>query len=276
MLEWGGDSDSEETVLFLHGFLDCGASFTPLVEALPEGLHCVAPDLRGHGGTEWIGRGGYYHFADYLRDVRDLVDRYRRGRLVLVGHSMGGGVSALFAGSWPEEVHRLVLLEGLGPPSEDPADGPRRIRRWIGEVRSSTDRSPRRFENLDEVADRLGRLWPTLPAQRCRELAGWLTQGAPEGGLTWSYDPLHRTRTPQIYQPALWAPFLEAISCPVLTVSGGKSRYRWPDLDARMARLSDHRHEEVDGASHMLHLDAPEQLARSISAFMSERRDKGS
>jgi pimeloyl-ACP methyl ester carboxylesterase len=275
LLEWDGGGAT--TVVLVHGFLDCGGSFGPLVHHLPEGLHCVAPDMRGHGGTEGIGPGGYYHFPDYLRDLRDLVDQVVRERLVLVGHSMGGGIASLFAGAWPDDVHRLVLLEGLGPPAEDLDDGPRRLRRWVAEVRQVErgERTAGRMADLEAAARKLRRRASGLDPEMSRELAGWLTRPTVTGELTWSHDPLHRTRTPISFRPEVWAPFLRAIACPVLTVAGGRSWYRWPELDERRAQIADHRHLRLPEATHMLHHEAPEQLGAAITAFLDGREPEG-
>ena len=264
VLEWGEASDDSPTLFFVHGFLDCGASFSWLVDSLPEHYHCVAPDLRGHGGTEWVGKGGYYHFFDYVRDLRDLVDRLAGPRLVLVGHSMGGGVASLFAGSWPEASEKLVLLEGLGPAEESYDEGPDRIRRWLRELRNTEGRGPRTFTSLEQVAARLSRLWPSLRPEQTEELAGWMTTEGPEGGFRWSYDPLHRTRTPMVFRPERWAPFLRAISCPTLTISGGESWVNWPDLDTRRANLVDRTHCYIEEGSHMLHLDNADVVGMAI------------
>src|SRR5262249_10524326 len=71
VVEW--DAPGDHTVLLVHGFLDFAYGFAPLVEAGLEGrFHLVAPDLRGHGDSDRVGAGGYYHFADYIADLHDL------------------------------------------------------------------------------------------------------------------------------------------------------------------------------------------------------------
>src|SRR5262245_7037118 len=91
--EW--DNGGDHTVLLIHGFLDFAFGFTPLVEAGLDGrYHIIAPDLRGHGDSDRVGDGGYYHFADYVADIHDLVEQKARGRLSIVGHSMGGMVAS--------------------------------------------------------------------------------------------------------------------------------------------------------------------------------------
>jgi len=268
VVEW--DGGGRTTVLFVHGYLDCRGSFDALARALPGDLHCVAPDMRGHGGTERVPASGYYHFVDYVRALRDLVDALVRDRLVLVGHSMGGGICTLFAGTWPAEVHRLVLLEGLGPPAEDLDEGPARMARWIDEVRAvrAGFRPIKRFASKAEAAKRLTAKDPLLSEERALELVEWLLRERADGAFEWLHDPMHRTRTPMVYRPEVWAPFLRAIACPVLTVAAEKSWYRWSDLPDRRALIADHRHLHVDESGHMVHHDAPERLAEAITELL--------
>ncbi len=265
LLEWSG---SGPTLLLLHGFLDCGGSFAPLVRQLPEDLRVVAMDFRGHGESEWVGRGGHYNFYDYVRDVRDVVDSLDSDPLFILGHSMGGGVSVLFSGAWPAAVERLIVVEGLGPPAEFVEDGPDRMRRWIVEERQLARRSSRTFENLEDVAKRLMARQPRLELDRALELAGWLAKES-ESGWQWRHDPMHRVRGPKIYQAGTYAPFLEQISCPTLLVTGSESWYRWPDLPERRSHLRDRRSVEIREAGHMVHQDQPGLLAEAVSSFIA-------
>ena len=265
LLEWSG---SGPTLLLLHGFLDCAGSFSPLVRQLPEHLRVVAMDFRGHGETEWVGRGGHYNFYDYVRDVRDVVDSLESDRLVVLGHSMGGGVSLLFSGSWPANVERLIVVEGLGPPPELVKDGPDRMRRWITEGRQLEKRGPRLFESRSAVARRLLARQPRLGDDLALELAGWLARET-EAGWQWRHDPMHRVRGPKIYQASTYAPFLQQISCPVLLVTGSESWYRWPDLAERRSHLSDWRLLEIEEAGHMIHQDQPGALASAVASFVA-------
>ena len=73
--EWGAPQPGKPTVVLVHGFLDSSATWIAVArEGLAEaGLHLVAPDMRGHGDSERVGAGGYYHFADYLADLDGLI-----------------------------------------------------------------------------------------------------------------------------------------------------------------------------------------------------------
>ena len=103
-LENGG-----ETILLCHGFLDCAASFARVATALAErGHRAIAFDWRGHGKTDWVGAGGYYHFPDYALDLYELTAALELERYHLVGHSMGGTATTLFAGSRPAGLRSLT------------------------------------------------------------------------------------------------------------------------------------------------------------------------
>ncbi len=269
------DGDPSLTVFAVHGYLDSGGSFAPMVRRLPPNLRVVAPDMRGHGETEHIPRGGYYHFFDYVRDLRDLVDATVPERMLLLGHSMGGGICTLFAGSWPADVERLVLVEGLGPPQERAEDGPERMARWIGEVRGLGTKEPKRFEGPGDVAKRLRRTNPRLGEVLADELARNLARERADGTWEWRHDPLHRTRTPALYDWARYRPFAEAIPCPILLVTGGHSWYRYRSLEERRRCLADARRLHLEDAGHMVHHDAPEVLAAALVDFLEGRDPPG-
>ena len=66
LLEWGRENAAlDHTVVLVHGFLDLCWGWQDTVEAgLAGRFHVVAPDMRGHGDSDRVGAGGYYHFID--------------------------------------------------------------------------------------------------------------------------------------------------------------------------------------------------------------------
>lgn len=272
LLEWG-EPGSRTPVLLLHGFQEHAHAWDWLAPRLAAaGHHVVALDQRGHGDSEWVGRGGYYHFPDYIADVASVVRRLG-GKVVLVGHSMGGNVSLLYSGSEPDRVEKLALIEGLGPPDAPPGVAPKRFAGWIADLERSAA-SVRRARPLDEMAARLRRYFP-LTEEISLHLALHGTVASGEDGLRlWKWDPLHTTRAPQPYWVAQARTFWERITCPVLYLEGSRSYLSAEafDIDQRLAALRAAR-VTIDGAAHHPHLERPEETARVLLDFLE--RDAG-
>ena len=272
VLEWGADRpELDHTVLLLHGFLDLAWGWVATVRAgLAERFHVVAPDLRGHGDSDWIGPGGYYHFIDYLADVDEVARTVARGKLSLVGHSMGGSVASYYAGAFPERVHRLVLLEGLGPP-EQHAAVPERVRLWLDSWRRVREREPRSHAGIDQAAARLRSHDALLGEELARELAVHGTRPAPGGGVAFKHDPLHMTMGPMPFRVDYAAEFWTRIACPVLWVEGEHSAFRQApgEVNRRVDLLPDAERAVLPAAGHMMQRHQPAALAELVAAFLS-------
>lgn len=272
VLEWGADRpDLDHTVLLLHGFLDLAWGWAGTVRAgLAGRFHVIAPDLRGHGDTGWIGLGGYYHFVDYQADVDAIVRSFARDRLSLVGHSMGGSVASYYAGAYSRNVHRLALLEGLGPPESDAAL-PDRVRSWLKSWRQVQERSPRSYADLAEAAARLRAHDPLLGEELAVELARHGTRAGADGRLSFKHDPLHLTMGPAPFRVSHAAEFWSRVTCPVLFVEGEKSVFRAsiPEVERRLAHFASVERALLPGAGHMMQRHQPDALAELLVGFLT-------
>lgn len=271
LLRWPAPAgDGVGTLVLLHGYLDLAWSFASFVDALRPRLagDVLALDLRGHGATEWVGRGGYYHFPDYVADVAALL-RPLPKPVFLLGHSMGGTIAALVAGSFPELVDRLVLVEGLGPPAAPEPEPPDRIAQWIREVTERRARPPRPMPTRGAARDRLRESNPRLTPELATLLAEHGTRPV-DGGFVWSFDPLHRTRSPASFSAAVFRTFLRRIACPALLVDAAESPFAQFIDDDRAGDLRRARAVTVADAGHMVHQDQPDALAEAVAAFLVE------
>ncbi len=270
VLEWGQErAELDHTVLLVHGFLDIAWGWAATAERLAARHHVIAPDLRGHGDSDWIGAGGYYHFVDYLADLHDLASQLGRARLSLVGHSMGGSVAAYYAGSYPERIHRLALLEGMGPP-EHTDRAPERVRGWLDSWRRVRARGPTGYADVAEAASRLQKNDRLLSPELARELAERGTTRLSDGRLRFKHDPLHTSTGPTPFRVAWASEFWQRITCPVLLVEGELSTFRHgaAEWDRRAAFLARHERAVLAGAGHMMQRHQPATLADMLVEFL--------
>ena len=172
---WG--SADAPLLLLLHGWMDNSASWQFMVDALAREWHCVAPDWRGFGQSEWA-VGGIYDYADYLADLDDLLEHLSpREPVRIVGHSMGGNIGAWYAAARPERVKAFVNGEGFGLRASGAMDAPGHIRSWLEEVRRGGER--RAYPDLASIIERIRVLSTRIDDARARFIAAhWAEQDA--------------------------------------------------------------------------------------------------
>ncbi|HWO26691.1 MAG TPA: alpha/beta hydrolase [Kofleriaceae bacterium] len=261
--EWDGPGDT--TFVLVHGFTDLGAGWCEVAPLIAPHGHVIAPDMRGHGDSDRIGPGGYYHFFDYLADLDDVIRQLARPRVVLVGHSMGGSIAGYYAGVRPERIARLVLVEGLGPPDGFGGAGATRTAMWIDSWREVAAIAPKPLPTLDDAVHRLRRADERLGEALARRLAELGTRAVP-GGYVWKHDPLHLTAGPYPFRLELARAHWERVTCPVLVIDGAQSRLNLAEAEraARRASFRNHRHLVIEDAGHAVQRHQPRRLAEAI------------
>ena len=284
LLEWGDPTTTHAerpTLVMLHGWMDVAASFQFVVDAFAEDRHVLALDWRGFGGSEEPA-GDTYFFPEYLGDLEIVLDRLfgsARGPIDLLGHSMGGNVAMLYAGVRPQQVRRLVNLEGFGMPRSAPTQAPGRFGRWLDELKTPMQLRP--YAHLAAVADRLTKTNPLLRPDRAAWLAGHWSRptGVGEERVLLA-DADHKRMSPLLPNVDEWLECWKRIAAPLLWVEGDRTdvslwwgdRYTKAEFHERLNVVADARRHVVSPAGHMLHHDRPEDIAALIEAFLSESR----
>ena len=111
--EWGRPDAA--VVLLLHGLTSSSRSWRNVAPALGERFRVLAPDARGHGGSEWMRD---YSFEAMRDDAARFMEQVGILGAIVVGHSMGAVTAYDLAATRPELI-RLLVLEEMPPP--DPA-----------------------------------------------------------------------------------------------------------------------------------------------------------
>ena len=177
---------------------------------------------------------------------------------------MGGTIATLFAGTFPERVARLAVLEGVGPPDNEHEMAPLRTKKWLEDL----EKAPKNAAMTDEDAmKRLVAAHPRVP----REVLATrlpLLASKEDGRYAWRFDPLHRTTAPIPFFARTYAAFAARVPCPVLYVTGGPLGWRVPDEAERLRAFAHASHVDIDDAGHMMHWTKPRELARHLAEFM--------
>ena len=274
---WGDPLTTQRPLLFMmHGYMDVGASFQFVVDAMTDQRCVIAPDWRGFGGTQAPRATDSYWFPDYLGDLDALLQALSPDKPVdLLGHSMGGNVVMTYAGVRPARVRRLINLEGFGLPDAKPSDAAGRMARWLDQLQKPALLKP--YADRAAVADRLMRNNPRLAADKALWLAGHWAQQRDDGPWQLRADAAHKRLNPVPYRAAEAIATWSQIAAPLLWVEGQGSRpddywggrYSHAEFRQRLAHVPQVTSVTLADAGHMLHHDQPQALADVLQPFLS-------
>ncbi len=266
-------------LLMTHGWMDIGASFQFVVDALAalEGdARCiVAPDWRGFGRSAMLAGTDSYWFPDYLGDLDALGDALSPGApFDLLGHSMGGNVVMSYAGVRPQRVRRLINLEGFGMPATKPTQAVKRLTQWLDELKTRQGLAP--YANAQAVAARLMKNNPRLTPDKAAWLATQWGEQQHDGQWHLRADPAHKRANPVPYRVDEVLATWQAITAPLLWVEGANTdmtqwwgdRYPRAEFESRLAVVPNVARVRLDDCGHMLHHDQPERLATELQQFL--------
>jgi len=107
-------------VVLVHGFGADKDNWTRMTQKLT-GFHVIAPDLPGHGDSSFD-ENAQYGFDKQSRRLAEFVDALGLKSFHLVGNSMGGGISALYAYRHPSRVKSLALVDAVGFYGDTPSE----------------------------------------------------------------------------------------------------------------------------------------------------------
>ena len=199
-VDWG-NADAPPLVL-VHGGRDHCRNWDWVAEELRRDWHIIAPDLRGHGDSEWS-KDGTYMMAGYIYDLAQLIHQLKRRRRSPSSPIRSAATSPCATpASIPENVAKLIAIEGLGP---SPADAgasacakpfPERMRAWIDEQRGLSGRLPRRYASIEDACKRMQEENKHLSPEQARHLTQHGVNQNEDGTYSWKFDNYVRSWPP--------------------------------------------------------------------------------
>lgn len=270
-LDWG--NEGRPPLLLIHGGRDHARNWDWVARALRDEYHVIAPDLRGHGDSDWA-IGGNYSLTDFVLDLSNLLDALELFPVSIVGHSLGGAISLQYTGVYPERVRRLVAIEGLGPPPdmiERLRDRPpwERMQSWIAQMRELASRQPRRYPSRKAAADRMREVNSFLSEEQAEHLTVHGVNRNEDGTFTWKFDNYVRASAPYRFDAEDMRSLWRRIECPTLLVRGGDSWASDPEKDGRIEPFRNARAVTIPAAGHWVHHDQLGAFLRTVREFLA-------
>ena len=269
-VDWG--NAGAPILLLVHGGRDHCRNWDWVAERLRDQYHIIAPDLRGHGDSQWM-LGGTYNQLDYVYDIAHLIHQTTSAPITIIGHSLGGAVSLSYAGLHPDKVLKLVAIEGMGASPKRRQtwnDLPlhERIGNWVDELRKSSGRVPRRYLSLDDAFERMHKENPHLSAEQARHLTVHGSNKNEDGTYSWKFDNYVRSFPPMRLTGEETDALHARITCPTLLIRGTESWASDPVADGRASHFQNAELINIENAGHWVHHDQLDHFCAAVQTFL--------
>jgi pimeloyl-ACP methyl ester carboxylesterase len=252
--EWGEPAGMP--VLALHGWLDNAGSFDKLAPLLT-GCHVVALDSAGHGLSDSRSVDSSYNIWQDVGDVTDVADALGWAQFNLLGHSRGGAIATLVAGTFPARVHRLVLIEGGIPLLGRAENAAEDLARALTESRELRAKTGRVFAERSAAIAERAEGFSKVSLEAAEILARRSLRAVP-GGYQWHADQRLKATSEMRLTAEHARSFLRRIEAPALMFIAAESpiAHRSPFVDL-LPDFPKLEIEHLEGGHH-LHLEGAE------------------
>src|SRR5216117_3831864 len=234
---WRDGGHDGPTLLFIHGSGMSARYWSDQLRALADTARVLAVDLPGHGESDDAPTPSLARYADVTAGVIDAVGARPA---IAVGHSLGGAVAVSLAARRPADVCGLVLLSTCA--------------------------------RLPAVSTSAQWLWASLPESLRRVL--FFVTGASRAAVALGMQELRACRPQTLAADVAISRSMDvteaaaALRVPALILCGSRDRVTPPALSRHLhATIAGSRLDLVDGAGHMLLIEASGVVNRAIAAF---------
>ncbi|HEX4740479.1 MAG TPA: alpha/beta hydrolase [Caulobacteraceae bacterium] len=269
-VDWG--NPAAPPVILLHGGRDHCRNWDWVARELRDDWHVMAPDIRGHGDSA-PSPSGDYSMSAFVYDLAQLIHGQRLAPVRIIAHSMGGAIALRYAGVYPENVEKLVAIEGLGPSPAMVAGRQeqtisQRMRAWIDSERALAARIPRRYPSIEEAFHRMQGENRRLTDEQARYLTVHGVAQNEDGAYSWKFDNYVRSWSPVDLTPQQTWELWSNIACPTLLINGKESWASDPVADGRITHFRNARALAVEGAGHWVHHDRLDVFLGAVRNFL--------
>lgn len=253
-LDWTSKSQGIP-ILCLHALLGQSHDWDFTAASLRGDSRVIAPDFRGHGESDFVDPPSYTP-SDYTADIISLLKRLKLGRVSVIGHGMGGMVGLVLAGSYPDLVDRLIVVE------QEARCSPK-YEEYIHALGNLGKESLFDYNSMREAA----RIYiPDISEDTLDWLMPYLFKRVSRGySFKWDPEVLATVQTWNM------EPWLARIRCPVLLVRGSRSEIMRPGPTQAMAQeIDDCEVMTVSNSGHQIMLEHPDKFQEIVTLFLQK------
>ena len=241
----------------VHGGAAHAHWFDFVAPGLTPDHHVFAPDLRGHGDSEWADPQTY-SFESHAADMNAFLEKLDLSDVVLVGHSMGGMISLLHAATHPGRISRLIIVDSTMLMPMD----------RVEKMREFSARQARVYATQDELIAR----YRLEPAKSQLAAAEVIHHMAIHSGRQYDEGQWQHKADRRVYvnfQQVAGVPLWEKIKIPSLVIKGEHSTRFMPDVLAEIrARAPQVQMAEVPASDHHIMLENPQGFVDVVRKFL--------
>ncbi len=248
---FGPEPDAGTVLVLLHGFLGSGDNWTMITRLLPDVPLMLALDLPYHGESP---AKGHLSIAGMAAEVQShLEEAWPKRRYTVLGHSLGGKIAMAMALQGMEGLDS-ILVEDIVPKTYPPEH------LILMDAMASVD-----LKAIASRTDASRALESDIPNAAVR---GFLLKNLVRDGEQWRWRidlDLFRRH----YDTLRGWDIGGSSSLACLLLSGSRSVYvRDGDPSMLQAQFPEMEHVRIDGATHWVHADKPQEFASAVSEYL--------
>ena len=251
-------TNAHKPLIMLHGMRSYAQSWNDVADQLLTFFDVYALDQRGRGESDWAPDYNY-DTESYVDDLTNFIKTKGFKKLSLMGHSMGGANSIVFASKYPEMVESLVIVD-IGPSAASSTGGVRINQELID--------TPKEFDSLDDVKLFWRKQRPSISEHALNERVNFTIKQLDSGkyGFKWDVKGIAKAKIREDGE-YMWD-CVRKIQCPTLLIRGSESDILQNEVAVQMIKENlNITLIEIPDATHYVHDDQLDLFNREVGMF---------
>lgn len=260
---------AKHKVIAVHGWLDNCGSFDLIAPELKD-IEIIALDSAGHGKSDFRSIDSQYLIWSEVGEIFDIANQLGWETFSLIGHSRGAGITAMCAGTFPERIEKLVLIEGGIPLPSEPKDTPKNLANHILDNQKLTGAKGTLFPTREAALSARANGF-TKVSMETAEILSIRSLIETDDGFRWNADARLKGASSLKLTHQQVDAFFHEINCPSLFIEGSKGILKeMPFTEKHLLNIRHLQRTEFEGGHHLHMESAANSCAELIYQFLSE------